>query len=209
MDSPKNSWSGELPVTVKPNNEWNNQVTTVKEEGDRRAKQLLNQGHRYVVEILAPKEVLGGDTVPVRGVVIEPDWRIITRLEMVEAARELITKAYIIGSLDPAFPTALASIIEGKGLYEYSIGEFFQLYGKFEGKYQLTRGRDTKTKMEALINGDERYLKPYTEHGEESLLPLPYAVRNILAHTGSNPNTLDPRGSELRTAIELLRSWVA
>ena len=109
----------------------------------------------------------------------------------------------------PAFPTALRSIIEGKGLYEYSIGEFFQLYVNFEGKYQLTKGNDTRNKMEALVNGDKKYLKPYQIHGKSLLSPLPYAVRNILAHAGHNPNTLDPEGKELRTSIELLRSWVA
>ena len=121
----------------------------------------------------------------------------------------MITKAYMLDSLDPAFPTVLRSIIEGKGLYEYSIGEFFQLYGRFEGKYQLAKGNDTRDKMEALVNGDKRYLKSYQEHGKSFQYPLPYAVRNILAHAGRNPNTLDPAGKDLRTSIELLRSWVA
>ena len=36
---------------------------------------------------------------------------------------------------------------------------------------------------------------------------MPYAVRNILAHSGHNPNTLDANGNELRTAVDLLRQW--
>ena len=52
---------------------------------------------------------------------------------MVESAKDMITNAYILDSLDSTFPAVLKSIIEGTGLYEYSIGEFFQLYGKFEG----------------------------------------------------------------------------
>ncbi len=63
--------------------------------------------------------------------------------------------------------------------------------------------------MEALVSGDKRYMKPYTEHGQTRLDPLPYAVRNILSHVGSNPNTLDPKGNDLRTSVELLRQWTA
>ena len=44
---------------------------------------------------------------------------------MVESARDLITNAYIVDSLDPVFPTVLKSIIEGKGLYAHSMGSFF------------------------------------------------------------------------------------
>ena len=187
-------------------------MSAVKVNGLRMAKhmreQMREQNKRFVVEILAPKEMKGGDTIPVSAVVIHLDWKIATRLEMIESARDMITNAYILDSLDPAFPTVLGSIIEGKGLYEHSFGEFFQLYGKFEGKYHLTKGTDTKDKMEALVNGDERYLKPYKERGKSLLYPLPYAVRNILAHTRQNPNRLDREGKELRTSIELLRSWV-
>ena len=183
-------------------------MSAVKENGIRMAKHMREQDKRFVVEILAPQEVKGGDTVPLSAVVIHLDWKIATRLKMVESARDLITNAYIVDSLDPVFPTVLKSIIEGKGLYAHSIGEFFQLYGKFEGKYQLTNGTDTKDKMESLVNGDARYLKPYKVYGKSLPYPLPYAVRNILAHTGQNPNTLDGEGKELRTSVELLRSWV-
>ena len=203
------SESGSLSVTVKPKDEWAKMMAAVKEDGSRVAKCMREQGRRLEVGVLAPKYVQSEDTVPVSGVFIDLDWKIATKLEMVESARDMITKAYILSSLDPAFPTVLRSIIEGKGLYEHSIGEFFQLYGQFEGKYQLTKGRQTRDTMDALVNGDKKYLKLYQERGESRLYPLPYAVRNILAHTGHNPNMLDPEGKELRTAIELLRSWVA
>ena len=134
-------------------------MAAVKENGLRVAKDIGEQNLPFVVKPLAPKEVRGGDTIPLSGVVIKLDWQIATKLEMVESARDMITKAYMLDSLDPAFPTVLRSIIEGKGLYEYSIGEFFQLYGRFEGKYQLAKGNDTRDKMEALVNGDKRYLK--------------------------------------------------
>ena len=184
-----------------------NSITArLKEEGTRIAKQMRRQNRRFVPRILAPREVDGGDTIPLRAVFVKSDWKIAARLEMVESATDMITNAYIIGALDPAFPTVLASIIEGKGLYEHNIGEFFQLYGKFEGIYE-TRGTKTKTAMEALVNGDNRYLKLYRNGRKCDLHPLPYAVRNILAHTGHNPNTLDHEGKELKLSIELLRSW--
>ena len=170
------------------------------------AKQMRGQNRRFVPEILAPTEIEGGDTIPLRAVIIKLDWKVAARLEMVESARDMITKAYIIGALDPAFPTVLASIIEGKSLYEHNIGEFFQLYGKFEGTYQ-TQGTNTKSAMETLVQGDNRFLKLYWERGKCNPHPLPYAVRNILAHTGNNLNTLDAEGKELSISIELLRSW--
>ena len=208
MDDHSISQSDEFSVTVKPKHEWDRKMTAIKEDGNRMAKLMREHDDRFIVKILAPKEVQGADTVPLSGVVIELDWRIAMRLEMIESARDMITQAYILGCLDRAFPTVLRSIIEGRGLYEHSIGEFFQLYGQFEGKYQLARGIETRDKMETLVNGDAKYLKPYQERGESHLYPLPYAVRNILAHTGHNPNTLDPEGKELGTSIELLRSWV-
>ena len=63
--------------------------------------------------------------------------------------------------------------------------------------------------MKALVEGDKKYLKCYRERGKTCLYPLPYAVRNILAHSGNKSNTLDPEGKELQLSIELLRSWVA
>ena len=178
----------------------------LKKKGTRMAKQMRRENQRFVARILAPKEVYAGDAVPLRAVIIRPDWKVAARLEMVESATDMITKAYITGALDPAFPEVLASIIEGKGLYEHNIGEFFQLYGKFEGIYK-TQGVKSKSAMEPLVNGDNRYLKRYREGGKWNLQPLPYAVRNILAHIGHNPNTLDGEGKELRMSIELLRSW--
>ena len=208
MDNTGISESGSLDVTTHPAPEWAKKLSDLKASGTRMAKHMREQGHSFRVEILGTTEVRGGDTVPVSGVVIKLDWKIATRLEMVESAREMITNTYLIDSLDPAFPHVLGSVIEGKGLYEHSIGEFFELYGRFEGKYQLKRASDTRDKMAALVKGETRYLKQYREHGKWSSVPMPYAVRNILAHAGTNPNQIDQKGEEIRTSITLLRSWV-
>ena len=209
MNERGRSESGDISVTVRPKREWDNMMSTIKDEGLTAAKEIHEHGHNFIVEPLAPAQVLEGDSIPLSGVVIRLDWKVATRQEMVKSAREIISKAYLLDCLDPALPTALASVIEGKGLYEYSIGEFFQLYGRFEGKYNLTKGSDTKEQMEVLLKGDTRYLKPYKEHGKWVSHPMPYAVRNILAHIRNNPNTLDEEGKDLRTSIELLRSWVS
>lgn len=209
MNDSKTPETASFNVTVKPAAEWNKKLSALRESSMRMAKHMREQGHRFKVEILGTTEVQGGDTVPLRGIIIKPDWKMATRLEMVESAREMITKAYVIDSLDPALPHVLGSVIEGKGLYEHSIGEFFELYGKFEGKYQLKKGSDTRDKMASLVKGDKRYLKQYKgQGGKWSSVPLPYAVRNILSHAGTNPNQIDQKGEEIRTSITLLRSWV-
>lgn len=158
------------------------------------------------VSILAPREVDGGDTVPMMAVTFRRDRKATVRKEMVEIARDLITKSCQIGELDSATVTILGSIIGGNGLFEHNIGEFFLLYGKFEEKHQ-TQGTETKKKMNCLLNKDKRYYKKYKDRGTLTEQPLPYAVRNILAHKGHNKNKLDKDGVELKTSIELLRKW--
>ena len=207
MDGNKSSIHDATKGTIYPEGHWDKKLSDLKTSGARMAQQLREQGHPFIVRILTTAVVKGGDSIPLRGVVMNLDWKIATRLEMVESANAMITNAYIIDSLDPAFPHVLGSIIEGKGLYEHSVGQFFELYGRFEGKYQLKRPRDTRDKMASLVNGDKRYLVRYKEYGKSVSVPMPWAVRNILAHAGSNPNKLDPNRDEIRTSIGLLRSW--
>ena len=208
MNNVRHSDSDSFEVTVKSKEGWAKTMSAAQKEGIRMAEQMKKDGRPFIVKILAPREVQGLDTIPLGSVIIQLDWKIAKRQAMIESARDLITNAYTLGSLDPGLPTVLSSIIQGKGLYEHSIGEFFQLYGQFEGKYQLTKHEQTKAKMEALLNGDEKYLKPYYTNGKWEPYPLPVAVRHIFAHSGNNPNRLDQNGEDLRTSIELLRSWL-
>ena len=200
--------SADADFVVRSKDSWAENMAAVRQSGADMASKLRAEGHQFKLAILAPREMVGGGSVPLSAVAMDLDWTIATRLEMVESARDMITNAYMIDSLDPAFPTVLASIINGKGLYAHGVGEFFLLYGRFEEKHRLTKPSKTRAKMVALVNGDERYLKPYKERGKTRRDPLPYAVRNILGHVGSNPNNLDREGRELRTAIDLLREWV-
>lgn len=102
-----------------PASGWNRKLSTLKKSGMRMAKKMREQGHPFIVKILTTMVVKGGDTIPLRAVIIKLDWKMATRLEMVESATEMITKAYEIDSLDPALPHVLGSVIEGKGLYEH------------------------------------------------------------------------------------------
>ena len=92
-------------------------------------------------------------------------------------------------------------------MYQHNIGEFFLLYGQFEQQYGVFKGDPTRKKMEELIQGDKKFLKSYKGGGKEKLVPLPYAVRNILSHS-KHPNTLDPEGKDSKNSIKLLKSWL-
>ena len=203
----KRTEKAEVPVTVMTDDSWEQGQADLRREGLRMAKEYRRRGHHFALEILAPSHVRDGGSLPVSGAKIELDWKLATKLEIVEAARDMITKFYMLGSLNPALPMILRSVIEEKGLYEHNIGEFFLLYGRFEQKYSLFKGRETREKMEELIQGEQEFLKPYKEYGKENDVPLPYAVRNILSHVG-NPNILDKEGKDLITSIDLLKSWL-
>ena len=69
-------------------------------------------------------------------------------------------------------PIALGSIIEGKGLYKYSVGELFELYGQFQGKYQLKYDKQTKAKLSAFLNEDSKYLKPIKARNNRNKVEL-------------------------------------
>ena len=209
MKKGKNSVSADINITVQSKNSWDEKISVIRASGLRKAKEIRKKGCKFHVEILGPREVQGGDSVRLAGVMITLDWKVETRIKLVEIANEIITNSYLIGSLDPALPTVLKSIIEGKGLYEHGIGEFFLLYGRFEQKHGLHKGQEIRAKMLELLKGDRRFLKSYTHRGKTIDEPLPYAVRNILSHVGNNPNKLDRQGDDLRTSIDLLKSWVA
>ncbi len=201
------SESAEFKILRLTKQSWRTKIAEAAAKGNRKAKELREAGHKAKVEILAPNEMSGQESVQLAPVTLPLDWRLATRLEMVEDARGLITKAVLLKSLDPGLPLILSAIIEGRGLYEHGIGEFFLLYGRFEEKYGTTKAQ-TRKKMKEMLNGDPEHMKVCKGNGgQEEHHPLPYAVRNILAHVGTNPNSLDREGNELRQAIDLLKEW--
>ena len=197
--------TGRTNVTVLTMTNWKKKIAAIKESGEQVANGLLEKDQRLDVQILAPRELPGASSTPLAAALLDMDWKIETRREMAELARDILTKAFVVGSLSPSLPSVLATIVEGRGLFEHSIGEFFLLYGRFEQKHN-TSNKQTKFKMKKLVKGDENLLKPYTERGKCKREPLPYAVRNILAHAGTNANTLDK--DDLTKSIKLLRDWV-
>ena len=178
----------------------------IRKKGPRIAEELRKEGKKFDVKILASRKMVNGvDNVRLSGVKIGLDWKIAAKHELVEVATDFMSKADIIGSLDPALPAILGSVIEEKGLYKYGIGEFFLLYGKFEQMYGVSN-KDTRAKMLALGKSEEDFVKQVTVRGKPQSDPLPYAVKNIISHIGSSTDTLSVR--ELRASIDLLRKWV-
>ena len=205
--------TGELKVKLLTTHDWDQKLAATKKSGERLASELLEENRRMDVQIIAPRELPGADpkatpeenSTRLAAACLDIDWKTETRREMAELARDFLAKAFVVGALDPSLPPVLAAMVEGRGLFEHGIGEFFLLYGRFEERHGTSK-RATKLKMDPLVNGDPALMKPYWSGGKWSDHPLPYAVRNILAHAGTNPNKLDER--ELRRSIELLRRWL-
>ena len=160
--------------TVMPPDSWQKKLLEIRRQGLAKSADLRNEGRAFCVEILGSREV-PTTAVPLSAALLDLDWRLAAKLEMAESARDFITNACALDCLDGALPTVLKAIIEGRGLYEYSIGEFFLLYGKFEQKHN-TQGRRTREKMEELVGGDNQHMKSYIDHGNTQVAPLPYVV---------------------------------
>lgn len=102
-------------------------------------------------------------------------------------------------------------MIQGRGLYLDSIGEFFQLYGRFEQMLGLAddyKQERIKDEMRSRLGDDAGHQsREYVRSGTTSLTPLPLYVRNVLVHQGTNPaNSL--RDGDVSTAIRLLKDWL-
>ena len=194
---------GQHDMKVIPQDEWDGKVAVVRQKGERFAREMRLQGKRFKAAILAPKEVPGGAEFAMQAVVIQRDWKVAAKLEMVEDANNFLTKARQIDIFHPDLLGALKSVLEEEPLPMHSIGEFFILYGRFEQKYGLSKAKEIIEKMEELMKGGKVHLKEYDKNKK---YPLPYAARNILAHIGTNPNTLLVK--ELDLAKNLLEDWL-
>ena len=56
----------------------------------RVAREIQDRGHEFDVEILAPREMSDEHSVPLSAVTLKLDWKLSTRLEMVEHARDIM-----------------------------------------------------------------------------------------------------------------------
>ena len=127
------------------------------------------------------------------------------KLEMVELARDFMTYAHLIGSPDPALPVVLKDIINERGLFEYGVGEFFLEYGRFQQKHDVFKNKETREKMKRFVVDRKNHLIRYKEYGKLRLVPLPYAVRNVLGHV-NNSNKIEEE--HIKTSIDLLKEWI-
>ena len=209
-DATGHSEHADAPTVEVSTDQWKKKMSTLKKRGEQAVQRMKSQGRPFQARVLGPLEVpeerSKSEGYTLVAVTIDRDWKLPTKLAMVRDANNLLTNAYKIGVLDNALPIALGAAIEGKGLYQYSIGEFFMLYGRFEQKYEVRTDSQVEARMNDLLQGNEQNLKDYVRGGKTTRVPLPYAVRNILAHVGHNPNKATVE--ELRKAVELLKSWV-
>ena len=209
-DAAGHSENADAPTVAVSADQWKKRMATLKKRGAQAVQRMKSQGRTFQARVLGPLEVpkerFESGEYTLVAVPIDRDWKLPTKLEMVRDANNLLTNAYKIGALDHALPIALGAAIKGEGLYKYSMGEFFLLYGRFEQKYEVRKGPEVEARMNDLLQGNEQGLKDYVQGGKTKRVPLPYAVRNILAHVGRNPNQVTVE--DLRVAVELLKSWV-
>ena len=186
-------------------NLWEEPISAIHDKGRRIAKEMRKQGKPFKAYILAPRIVDGDEKVILSSSALELDEKLAAKLEMVALSRDLITYAHIIGSPDPALPIVLKEVINERGLFTHGVGEFFLLYGRFEQKYGVSKNKETREKMMEFIKDRKNHLIKYKEYGTQRLVPLPYAVRNVLGH-GNNPNKV--KEEHIRTSIDVLKEWI-
>ena len=195
-------------VTLLTPETWDSEVAELRAAGLREANRLRRRGRKFLPVILAPEALPGGGRlVQLAAALLPLDWKISAKLEVVNLLRKLLTKMYMVESLDPSLAPVLGAALEGKGLFEHNIGEFFLLYGRFEQMYRVAKGADVRAKMAELLKGDIGSFKAYRERGKERSGPLPYVVRNVLSHIGNSPTTVTRE--ELGQAVELLKGWTS
>ena len=177
-------------LNVIPKDKWDGKVAGVRQKGERFAEKMQRQGKSLPLAIIGPKEVPVDAEFRAQGVEIQLNWKAAAKLKMVEDANNFLTKARQVDIFHPDLLDDLRSVLEENPLPKHSIGEFFILYGRFQQEYRLSTSKGTKNKMEELMKRGEVHRKDYEEDGQNKTGPLPYVVRNILAHLGTNNNIL-------------------
>ena len=129
------------------------------------------------------------------------------RLVMVQMAKDLLTQALRIDGYDPALSFAIRAAIQREPPVFHWLGEFFQNWGVFQAKYGVFKTRETRDQLtESLADHAEdawydEYLDGRKSTPVPERVPLPFAVRNVLAHPEhSNSVTY----AQIRRATEIL-----
>ncbi|MDE0222898.1 MAG: hypothetical protein OXJ90_26760 [Spirochaetaceae bacterium] len=158
--------------------------------------------------ILGMHEIRAGQTFQFTHVRIhKDDPQVDGRLVMVQMAKDLLTQALRIDGYDPALSFAIRAAIQGEPPVFHWLGEFFQNWGVFQAKYGVFKTRETRDQLtESLADHAEdawydEYLDGRKSTPVPERVPLPFAVRNVLAHPEhSNSVTY----AQIRRATEIL-----
>ena len=129
--------------------------------------------------------------VEVQSVQILKDGQQDAKIKFIDLSNDMLYQAYKTGLPTAGLAGVLGSMVEGKGLYFDSIGEFFQFFDRFEQMLDLADSYNQRKighEMKARLGNDlDRLFREYFRDGSKSLMPLPLYVRNALAHQGTNP----------------------
>ena len=110
-------------ITLVAPETWGAEVAELRAAGLREANRLRRRGSKFLPVILAPDTMPGdGQSVQLGAALLALDWKISAKLEVARLARKLLTKMYMIESLDPSLAPVLGGALEGKGLFEHNIG---------------------------------------------------------------------------------------
>ena len=217
--------TGRTEIKLLAESSWQRKLSNAKAKGlkDLRSRGRLDD--EFDVSILAPFEMRGNgrESTAVAAALVEHDWKYARKMQMVDWGRKLINEAYFLGTLTEELPSAIAKAIQGdlpsdelsqlalaekrvKGDMEIMQlkSELNEWYVQFEG---IHKGKGAVlAAMKQLSGSESKYWKPFRQRGKEQSVPLPYAIRNSIAH--HNPNN-EWSIDELRTAVALLKQWVS
>ena len=175
-------------------------------DGIEHHRRQYESGSSLGLGMLGPTLVPGGEPpVIFRTVALSFDKTLLYRQKMLSLAKEIVLEDFLLNEQsNPILTEILADMIAGEPLYDFSVAELFELYGELvnhipedKKKRQLNmwiNSKGFKFKVERKLLGSSltaRY-HSYSRNGYNNVatcFPLPFAVRNTLAHQGgANPN---------------------
>ena len=175
-------------------------------DGIEHHRREYENGSSLGLGILGPKLVPGGEPpVMFRAVALSFDRTLLYRKKMLSLAKEIVSEDFLLNEQsNPILTEILADVVAGEPLYDFSVAELFELYGELvnhipedKKKRQLnmwisSKGFKCKVERKLLGNSFTAKYHSYSRNGYNNAatcVPLPFAVRNTLAHQGgSNPN---------------------
>ena len=203
-------YSFKQSVNIKINSLSEESWKALKEErlrnGVEHHRREYEDGRSLGLGILSPKLVPEGSTpVTLSAVTLSFDNSLLYRQKMLSLAQDFLTEDFLLNERsNPILTQVLNDVITGEPLYDFSVGELFELYGELVNclaednkKRQLNawiRPKGFKVKVESALLG-ESFTANYHSYSNKRFsaiakpVPLPYAIRNTLAHQeSSNPN---------------------